>query len=205
MDVKASYAVTDEIAVAASYGDTYNIETEYTVNGGETVKSTLKNDKADLGLGYYTLINDMYFNAFGGYSFGNSGSLFGDIYTVAGSITDDDFGITAKFNGPFIQSALHKDLGGETYLGLVTRFDYLSFSDFKTAVFLTDQQVDEVTGDKDALIGQIGLDLNIRGEAVGWTAQVSYTFADNTADYFSNRTWNINLGVYLRLEEVFGK
>lgn len=201
-DLNASYAITDNIAVMGSYGNTYSIESETTDQNGDKIKDNLKNNKYEGGLGYYSNKDEKYFyNVFAGYAAGNSGSFLDNLLDID-STDDEEVGLSAEFNGPFIQSGVHVLAGDQTYVGLIGRLNHFTFSDFRSSAVFDNGEKIEV-GDKTALIGQVGLDLNIKGDVLGGGTQLSYTFHDNKEDYFTARKLNIHFSLYLRIEALF--
>lgn len=198
LDFKASYAITDHIAVIGAHGNNF---TSTSTRDSVEVKS--RNNRTDLGLGFYNTNKKVYYSTFFGYGLGHSSTPIDDLSEIDSIIFEIDFlDFGARFNGPFIQASTHIKSDNDLFLGLVARADYLTFSDFMNPEIYNLNGRNVAQQDNSFWVGQVGLDLNYRRERFGGGLQMSYTFHNSNAIYFTARRININLGFYARLGEI---
>lgn len=200
LDLVGSYAISDNIGVIASLSDTYTTEISTTdLSNNKKVILELPNNKYEAAVGYLNNIDEkFYYSGYLGYAFGKSGSINDDFFD---GISFLEFGYTSNFNGPFIQSAMHAKVSDEFSIGLIGRLNSFQFTDFK---YSSNQQVNsDFIKDKNNLIGQIGLDLKLKGEFISYFFQAQYSFDDNSEKFFTTRKNGFYGGVSFRIDYLY--
>lgn len=193
LELNTAYGVTENIGAFASFSDSYSLEYEIQDASTGLIKQfKIPNNRIDLGIGKFAVDSSNFsWNAYGGYSFGNAGTLE-DFFIDR--ILVDDYGYRSKFNGPFIQASISSAFKKRSYLSFLGKINYLNFHDFE---YTTQQQFRQLANNWN-FIYQMGLEFGTFSRGVGVNLQVNYAISNGSDNYISTRNLNTNLNLFMK-------
>ncbi|MAY82899.1 MAG: hypothetical protein CMP59_02090 [Flavobacteriales bacterium] len=194
------YSPIDHLAVKAEAGTSYT-EDLTTEIAGVQLSESISNVNYEFAAGFYdTLSKNLRYEVYAGYAFGESGSTF-DLFGVQFASGFN----RADYTNPFVQSSIQFGLSNNIYFGINLRANFLEYSNYETIndSLFQNSSINEEFNDPNKFVGQVGMDLRYRGHTFGIFLGAHHAFSPEESAYFEVRNFNINFGLYLRLNELF--
>lgn len=199
-NITASYAIGRHLAVSGRFTSFSNINYEITSTDTTVFEFNAPNYNYELAVGYFNATESFNYSIYAGYLMGKTASLNEGFLT-----SNEDLAIGADISSFFVQGSAFANLDGESYIGLVARFNALNFTDFTTSEIFSNNTTAFSPANNNQIVGQVGLQYNLKKDKFGLMGQFQYAFTDSPDSYFTLRKVGIHVGAYLRIGEFLRK